>query len=656
VFLTADGKPIFGGTYWPPDDKEIDGQKVRGFKSVLKLVAETYRDDPKEVQEQADRLAKATTDYLGRGTGGVALGELNEEAVVDATAEMAEQFDPVYGGFGNAARNFAGAKFPMPSSLGLLFTQGARTKSEELLGKVHRTLDRMARGGIYDHLGGGFHRYSTERTWLVPHFEKMLYDNAQLAELYARAYQGTPNPLYRRAITETLEFVLREMTSPDGGFYSALDADSEGHEGRFYVWTDAELNAALPDKAANELVRKVYGADDAVNFEEKYFILRLRRPLAEVAKEEGVTEPQLREKLAPSLAKLFAARAKRERPFLDTKVLTAWNGQMIAGFAAAGQVLKEPKYVAAAAKAADFVLAKLRTKDGRLMRTYSTTAEGKGEAKLNGYLDDYAFLTHGLLTLHDATGEPRWLDEAKALTEVMLKWHGDAERGGFFFTSHDHEKLFARTKDQYDGAQPSGNSVAASNLVRLWRKTGDARYRKWAKETLRAFAGGLKNNPTSLTAMASALAGYLDAEGKAPAATGGAEKPATTDSASKVKATAEAGKPDKDGNVTLTLTLDVEKGWHVYANPVDNDMFEAAATTVKVAAKGKDLKAKVEYPKGTAHEDKAVGEYKVYEGKLTIKATVPRGKDDGPLEVSIKVQSCDGMKCLLPGTVKLKVD
>ncbi len=514
MFLTAEGKPIVGGTYWPPDDKEIDGQKVRGFKSILAILHEWSVDKPDELTKQADRLADATTRQLAVGGRGLNLIELKRDLVAEAVDGVKERYDPVHGGFGNPARGFRGPKFPTPPYLLLLQGEAGRTKNKALADMVHNTLDHMAQGGLYDQLGGGFHRYSTERTWTVPHFEKMLYDNAQLAEVYAEAFRTTRRPIYRRVLRETLDFVARELTSPEGAFCSALDADSEGHEGRFYVWTTREINAVLTLEKDANLFKQVYGADGAPNLESKYHILTLPKTLAEVAKSKRLTEAQLEEQLAPLRKKMFDARSKRPRPFLDMKVLTAWNGQMIAGYAAAGRVLEEPKYVRAAAKAADFVLKNLRTKDGRLRRTWGAAPGGRPEARLNGYLDDYAYLVHGLLNLHDATGDKKWLAEAKALTDVMVKYHGDPKGGGFFYTSNDHEKLFARAKDQYDGAQPSGNSMAARNLVRLWQKTGEEQYRGLAVKSFKAFAAPLKESPTGLTAMADALALYLDAQKK----------------------------------------------------------------------------------------------------------------------------------------------
>jgi uncharacterized protein YyaL (SSP411 family) len=513
MFLTADAKPIVGGTYWPPDDKVIDGQKVRGFKSVLRRMHDLHKDKAKALEEQADVVAERTAEALAGASRGVALIELKRELVSSAVEAVKDEYDKTHGGFGSAPR-FRGPKFPTPPLLALLQSEAVRTKSAELADMVHLTLDRMAQGGIYDQLGGGFHRYSTERTWTVPHFEKMLYDNAQLAELYAVAHKTTKKPAYRRIVEETLAFVAREMTGRDGAFYSALDADTDDEEGRFYVWTDKELDTVLTDRAEADLIKKVYAVDSPANFESKYHILTLPKSLEETAKDMKITEPQLHERLAPALQKLFDARAKRARPFLDTKVLTAWNGEMIAGYAVAGQMLEEPKYVQTAARAADFILKTLRTGDGRLLRTYGAAPGAKAEARLKAYLDDYAFLVHGLLCLHDATSDKKWLDAATALTDKMIELYADAKGGGFFYTAKDHEKLFARSKDQYDGAQPSGNSVAARNLVRLWRKTGEDRYRALAEKSFKAFAANLQTSPTGTTTMAEALAMYLDASPK----------------------------------------------------------------------------------------------------------------------------------------------
>jgi uncharacterized protein YyaL (SSP411 family) len=512
LFLTADGKPIFGGTYFPPEDKETpDGDTIPGLKTLIKAVSKVRDQKPKELQEQADDVAERTKTLLAGLSRGAGLVGLDRDLVGGAVDALKDQFDRTHGGFGNPDRGFKGVKFPMPPSLLLLQHEAARTKSKDLDEIVQITLDHMGRGGVYDHLGGGFHRYSTERTWTVPHFEKMLYDNAQLLEVYTAAYQSTKNPAYRRVLTQTLQFVLREMTAPDGGFYSALDADADGEEGRSYVWNDRDIDAALGNKDDAAFFKQVYGADGEPNFESKR-ILVLPKSLADLAKELKTTEDQLEARLAPLRQKLFDARAKRPRPFLDTKILTGWNGEMVAGMAAAGQAFEDKKALEAAARAADFLLTHLCAKDGRLMRSYGAAPGQQPAARLNAYLDDYAYFIHGLLALHDATGDKRWLDEAKTLTDAMLQYHGDKEAGGFFYTANDSEKLFARAKDQYDGVQPGGNSMAACDLVRLWIKTGEEKYAKEAERTMQAFAPALKNSPGSLPALADALDLYLDAK------------------------------------------------------------------------------------------------------------------------------------------------
>jgi hypothetical protein len=486
----------------------------------------------------------------------------------------------------------------------------------------------------------------------------MLYDNAQLVEVYSRAYRRTPKPLYQRIVRETLAFVLRELTAPEGGFYSALDAETSGEEGRFYVWTDKEIDLVLGNPEESSFIKKVYGADTGFNFENKYHIFVLPKPIDELAKDMKLTEEQLVAKVAPLRKKLFEARSQRPRPLLDTKILTSWNGQMIAGFAIAGQVFQEPRYIAAGARAADFVLHNLRTPQGRLLRTFAAQPGQPGLAKLNGYLDDYANLVYGLLCLHDATDDKKWLDEAKSLTDVILQFHADQDRGGFFYTSRDHEKLFARAKDQYDSVQPAGNSVAAGNLVRLWTKTGDAKYKVLAEKTFKAFAGALKSNPGGLTAMAHHLGWYLDAldttktaEPGKPDNPGGRAKK----SDSVVKIQSEADKPNAEGIQVVSIKITIDEGWHLYANPVPQD-FPGIPVTVTLDANRKSKVIQVEYPKGKSVRDAIVGDHQIYEGKVSITAKLNRAKEDtAPLELSVKVQACNKEKCLLPGTVKVTV-
>ena len=659
MFLTPEGKPIVGGTYWPKEDRKLDEGTARGFKSILAYIVELDRDKGKELRRQADKVAEMTQDALTRAARGVALVELTKSLATGPTEELRDRIDDRYGGFGDKERGFRGTKFPSPPSLLAVMRAANRDKNAELSKLVTLTLTRMAEGGIYDQLGGGFHRYSTERTWTVPHFEKMLYDNAQLIAVYSEAYRDDPKPLYQQVVDETVKFVLRDMTSPEGAFYSAIDADSEGKEGEFYVWTAEQIENALGEKDA-AIFRAAYGVSGQLTFEDKAYVLKRTRPLAEVAKDQKLSEDDLRAKLVALRAKLLEVRGQRPRPFLDTKVLSAWNGQMIAGLAVAGQTFKSPDYTKAATRAADFVLANLRTKDGRLLRTYGKTGDGKAQAKIIAYLDDYAFLIDGLLCLHDATADARWLTEAKALTDAMIKWYGDEKAGGFFYTASDGEKLFARAKDFHDGVQPSGNSVAAHNLVRLWQKTGDDGYRKLAEKTIKLFAGVLKANPAAVPALGEALHEYLAAGGKQPAAKADAE-PAKErkgiTSADVVKATATLGPPDKDGKRALAVKLTIDKPWHTYANPVENDDLEGARTTVEIYAGGKKLPAKIEYPKGTTEKDEKGAEYRVYTGEVTISGSVTAGEAT-EFEVRVKVQACtsgENGRCLQGATLKVPV-
>jgi uncharacterized protein len=661
MFLTDDAKPIVGGTYWPKEDRKVGNETARGFKSILKYMVDN-RDKEKDLREQADHVAKLTEEQMSRVTRGVALVELNRGLAYGPAEEVRENVDPKHGGIGSKARNFSGTKFPMPGSLGALLKTAHRQKDDELKKLVALTLAKMADGGIYDQLGGGFHRYSTERTWTVPHFEKMLYDNAQLVELYSEAYRLDPRPRYKQVVEETIAFIAREMTSPQGAFYSALDADSEGKEGEFYVWTAEEIEKAVGAKGDAALVRAVYGISGAPNFEERAYVLKLGRPLADVAKDQKLGEADLRAKLEPLKAKLLAARAKRPRPFLDTKVLTAWNGQMIAGLAVAAKVFSNPEYAKTATKAADFLLTNLRTKDGRLYRTYGAAEDGKPTARLNGYLEDYAYLTHGLLCLHDATGDAKWLTEAKSLTDLMVKWHGDAGSGGYYFTSSDHEKLFARPKDYYDGVQPSGNSTAARNLFRLAGLTKDETYRKAAERTVKQFAGVMKANPQAVPVMAEVLHEILDTAPKTEKKDEPKKEPGKAPRTEDVvTGEAKLGPPDKDGKRTITLTVKMQKPWHIYANPVGHDDLEPAATVVNVRARVKDgdkkLNANVKYPEGKAEKGPDGKPYRVYETEAVITATID-GKDVDGLEVRLTAMACETSengRCLQKTTIRIPV-
>jgi uncharacterized protein YyaL (SSP411 family) len=491
VFLTPDLKPFTGGTYFPPDDRY--GRP--GFKRLLLHIAEVWRTRRAEVEEAASQITGHLRDF---GQLETEEGALDASLLRQASNGLARAFDSRYGGFGQAP------KFPHPMDLRLLLRCWKRFDDPQALEMVRVTLDRMAMGGIYDHLGGGFARYSTDERWLVPHFEKMLYDNALLVPCYLETYQATGEPCYREIAEETLSWVLREMTSPDGPFYSTLDADSEGEEGKFYVWTAAEIERVLGKDNA-DLFSAVYGIEPEGNWEHGKNVLHRVKTFAQYARLHGLSEADLRTRIDASRRKLFEARSQRVRPGLDDKALTSWNGLMIGALAQAAQVLDRPDFADAAARAADFILKRMRGTDGRLLRTWSAGCE----PKLNAYLEDYSFLLDGLVSLYEAAFAPRWIEAALDVAEVMIDQFWDSADGGFFYTGRDHESLIARGKDPHDNAIPSGNAMAVTALLRLVKLTGRMDLQEKAETTLRLYRGLLGAHPLAAGQMLLALDFHL---------------------------------------------------------------------------------------------------------------------------------------------------
>jgi uncharacterized protein YyaL (SSP411 family) len=491
MFLTPDLKPFYGGTYYPPDDRY--GRP--GFKRVLLGLIDAWHNRRDQITESADQL----TEHLqAAGQQEGAAGELSLDLIRRAPDMLGRAFDPTYGGFGSAP------KFPHSMDLRLLLRAWRRFGDDNALHMVRVTLDHMAMGGIYDHLGGGFARYSTDARWLVPHFEKMLYDNALLVPVYLEAFQVNGESFYREIVEETLAYVQREMTSPEGPFYSTQDADSEGEEGKFYVWTAAEIEQVLgPDLAAPFCY--VYGVTPEGNWEDGKNILNRSMTWEQSARLLHIGESELRQRMAEARRKLFEVRSRRVWPGRDEKVLTAWNGLMIAAFAQAAQVLESPAHAETAGRAADFILRRMRTADGLLLRTYSAGAE----PKLNAYLEDYSFLVDALVSLYEATFAPRWVEAALDLTQVMIGQFWDAAAGGFFFTGRDHEQLIARNKVPEDNAVPSGNSMAATALLRLAKLTGRTDLFEKAQATLRTFQSLMASHPMAAGQMLTALDFYL---------------------------------------------------------------------------------------------------------------------------------------------------
>jgi uncharacterized protein YyaL (SSP411 family) len=490
MFLTPDLRPFYGGTYFPPDDR----YNRPGFKRVLLALIDAW----KTRQDELLRSAGEITEHLKSAvtTSGEA-STLQPDMLRNAGAGLRRVFDNVYGGFGSAP------KFPHATELGLLLRMGRRFDDPQPVEMARKTLDHMARGGLYDHLGGGFHRYSTDQRWLVPHFEKMLYDNALLPPAYLAAYQITGEPFYRQVVEETLDYVLREMTSPAGAFYSTQDADSEGVEGKFYVWSAAEIETILGKDLATTFAA-VYDVSAEGNWEGHNILNRqrddehearaLRRPVAE-----------LREQLATAKQKLYEVRSRRIWPGRDDKLLTAWNALMIAAFGQAAAVLDRSDYAAAGEKAADFLLTRMRAPNGRLFRTATVDSP----PKLNAYLEDYAFLADALVTLYEATFRTRWLEAALDLTAVILDQFWDADAAGFFFTARDHEALLTRVKDTHDGSVPSGNAMAVTALLRLGRLTGRADLLEKAEAVLRSGAGLMERSPMAASQLLTALDFHL---------------------------------------------------------------------------------------------------------------------------------------------------
>ncbi|HEY8226884.1 MAG TPA: thioredoxin domain-containing protein [Pyrinomonadaceae bacterium] len=487
VFLTPDGVPFYGGTYFPP----LDRYNMPGFPRVLISVAEAYRERPDDIAATSSSVLKELERI---STTGGSVGSIEVETLDAAYVGLVRTYDSNNGGFGGAP------KFPPSMSLEFLLRIHARYGKEEPLNIVRHTLTKMANGGIYDHLGGGFHRYSVDAKWLVPHFEKMLYDNALLSRLYLHYYQATGDENARRTAEGTLDYVLREMTSPNGGFYSTQDADSEGHEGKFFVWSIEEIRSALGADA--ELLITYYNVTRDGNFEGKN-ILNVTTALDDVAAKLGIDPATAHEKLERARRKLFELREQRVKADRDEKILTAWNGLMLAGFAEAGAILNRTDYTDAARRNATFLLENLRHK-GLLLRTYKD-----GQAKLNGYLEDYAFVIEAFVTLSETTGELRWLLEAISLTDRMIQEFWDEENGGFFFTGRSHEDLIVRSKDYFDNATPSGNSVAAAALLRLAVLTNNDDYRNRAVAILHEVADSARRYPNGFGYALAAADFYL---------------------------------------------------------------------------------------------------------------------------------------------------
>jgi len=712
MFLTPEGDPIAGATYLPPEDSP-DGRT--GFLTVANRITELWTDKRETISGSAAMIARE----VRRLSGPLVLAqpkELTRDLLEAVVTGIEGRYDPEYGGVDFNQRRTDGPRFPNVPRLLFLLELHAEIPRPELLRIVDHSLTAMAKGGIRDHLGGGFHRYSTDRRWNVPHFEKMLYDQAQLLEAYARAALLTGNPMYRQVIEELVVFVEREMTLPGGGFCSALDAETNAIEGESYVWTEAQIREALkPDDA--ELFMTAYGFHEPQSFEHGR-VLFLPVTVTELAAIQSTDAVSLEARLADMRNQLLQIRSKRPSPLLDDKVLTEWNALLIQGLATSGQLPGREHDLQLASKAADFLLTHLRDTDGHLLRSWRNETPGP-----RGYLDDYACLASALRTLHVATKDARWLTAANELTTLQIAQFYDEAQSTFFFTAHDHEKLFARTSSPYDSVSPSGNSITIRNLLAL--RDHDPQFRNIAESTLKRFSGALDAAPVSCAGLGMALQDLLELQAvEAKGATGlldapvrntlrgftektrdasvtarfgdaicvsvagddaeqpkeevpqqtGAEsvqqafKPVLPDpvapqpfrqgkeSPVKVKIYPYFDKLERGGECLMAIELTIADGWHINANPSNPDF--TIPTEVKITSKQKIKMTRVKYPKHELLEVEGQDEPShVYGERVIIYALLEIAADEtakeAELEVEVKVQACNSKTCEPPETKKL---
>ncbi len=489
MFLTPDGKPFYGGTYFPPEDR----YNVPGFPKILRGVANAYQNQPQDVENSVNQIL-ARLQSMSRSA--ESAQPFDPDIIVRGAEQLAQAHDSQHGGFGQAP------KFPNAGVYELFLRAYHRSKNRRFLDIITFTLTKMAAGGIYDHLGGGFHRYSVDEKWLVPHFEKMLYDNAQLVRIYAQVYQITGAPQFKRVVEETVDYILREMLQPQGGFYSTQDADSEGVEGKFFVWSPDELKNILGEEAA-EIFSRIYDVSEAGNFEHEN-ILHPILTTEQASKYFNRSVHEITKLLNEAKKKLFAHREKRIKPFRDEKLITAWNGLMLSGLAEAIKITGNKEYQNAAMRSVEFIFSQM-FRDGRLLHTYKD-----GVAKLLGYLDDYVFLSVALLDLFEATFDRGLLVRAKELADITIAEFWDDNDGAFFYTGKSHEQLISRAKPAFDASVPSGNSMGAQLLLRLYHYTNNEDYLKKAETILRSYRDAMAAQPFGLAHMLGALDFYLE--------------------------------------------------------------------------------------------------------------------------------------------------
>jgi hypothetical protein len=630
VFLTPDLRPFYAGTYFPPEERY--GRP--GFATLLAGLSEAWSERRREVEMQAEEMGNAMRRYLEERVQPAAAPP-GPETASRGVDLLARRFDKAWGGFGGAP------KFPTPSNLYLCLEMAEeRPDAAEMLAT---TLDQMARGGIYDQLGGGFHRYATDREWKIPHFEKMLYDNGFLLEIFAREHARSGDPQAARIVRETAGWIAREMTSPEGAFWSAIDAETHGHEGAYYVWTREELLETLGEEDMGFLAPQL-GFDVPPFFEDLYYVLRRPERVEAAAARRRRDPDDLLAEVKALEAKLLAARFRRERPLTDDKILADWNGTVITGLAVAGEVLGDPSLIDRAAAAADFVLGRMRP-NGTLLHAWR-----QGSGRIQAYLGDYVLMVRGLLALHHARGEEKWLTAAVDLTQEQMRRLGDPQ-GGFFVAGESPDLLF-RSKEVFDGAMPSGNSIAILNLLDLAERTGDPSWRQEARAALQAFAALVQTHTDAVRMMTIGARRYHQAvsrHGEPVTVTGpppSVERAAEAAGVDKLERAAEdlvrvslETRPEADGWRPFRVVLEIAPGWHLQANPASEEYLVPTA----LEAEGAELRG-VRYPQGERLAPSFSEEpLSIYSGSVEI-----TGEVRGSGKVVLTYQPCDDARCLPP--------
>ncbi len=617
-FLTADGKTFYGGTYFPREQ----------FSQLLKKIAATWQDDRAMLLNMAERVAVAVAETNASGRSG---RQFDGSLIDKAVSEIIKGYDPMYGGFGQAP------KFPNEAKLFLLARAWEKGDSGNVAEVIKTTLTQMARGGLYDQIGGGFHRYSTDNKWLIPHFEKMLYNQAHLVRIYLQGYRLTGDWFYKRVVKQTLDYVLREMTSVDGGFYSATDADSEGEEGRFFVWTPEQIVQALGEQTAPSIM-ELYGVSEIGNFD-GHNILHLPEGLTPISTWKNISLQQFVSDVDDANSTLLQVREKRVHPLRDDKIVTAWNGMMISTLAIAGEVLKEPRYVDAAIRCAKFLLEQNVVQDNTLFRVHLL-----GKSSIPAAQEDYAYLAQALLTLYDVTGQSYWLERAGSVTKKMIADFWDKDTGGFFM-NRSKGRLMARPKDSHDGAIPSGNSVALNVLASLARRSSDIVYRRKAVALLSALSGQVARSPESFGYLLVGADDLLNGErGSRQYAALGA-----------ISVIGRVSKVSKQG-LHLIVDLAMQPGWHINSNqPLTKDLIPTTLA-LKNGIENWQI-SEFDYPEpimknlGFQREKLAL-----YQGQIRLTAKIDQlGSDNAIVPLSLRLQACNDESCLAPETVNLSV-